>query len=36
MNLETRFQMLIKINKYADSEFAFKNFEFNYLLLLFS
>ena len=26
MNLETCFQMLIKVNKYADSEFRISNF----------
>ena len=30
MNLETRFQMLIKVSKYADSEFRIKkNTNFN-------
>ena len=36
MNLETCLQMLIKVNKYADSEFRIKIFSYEYLLLLFT
>ena len=36
MNLETCLQMLIKVTKYADSEFRIKILKYEYLLLLFT